>query len=134
MFDVAKRKPRVVLRVDVDDEGPRVVCRRPTSKERVAYNREIVLFKGRKTTSDTVKAQIKYGSRLIIGLVDGDWGYDGKPVSSNKDSDNYREDWRAVTVDLLDEAPIGVALHFFVPADAEEVDDDEQGDGDQGQD
>lgn len=68
--------------------------RTPTNKERIAFESETISKKASKITSQAAAAQLKYGSKVLTGIEDGDFLYGGKPISSNEESEDYNPDWK----------------------------------------
>lgn len=81
----------------------------PTTKDRLEYNSEVI--QALTETRDPVSAQqvqIKFALSKITGFRNGDFGYDDKPISSNKDDENYYAGWKG----LLEETASDILLTF----------------------
>ncbi len=110
-----------------------VYHREPTTEEIHQYNNEAVRRKGTNVKFRHSKAQFKFGAKILMGIVEGDFGVpgpDGKltPISSDPKSSDYRQDWKAL---LLEKAPavvitLGAAMFGGTEAvdEAEDVDED----------
>lgn len=91
------------LKIYADLAGCNVVLyyRNPTPKEVMAYNNAVIQRKGNKVIFRYAEAQEVYGKKILKGFREGDFtvpGPDEKPVliSSDKDSEYYKEDWMAL--------------------------------------
>ena len=58
----------------------------PTTEEQLAY----VTAKYRKEED----CQLKFGLIVLTGIRDGDFGTDGKPLSSTPGAEGYQENWK----------------------------------------
>lgn len=89
--------------------------RLPTTEEIREYKNEYMrsqLVKG----SDKAKAfDFEQGIKIVTGIREGDWSDNGKPISSNPDSPDFREDWKAVisTIDVFRIMIAGLADAVF---------------------
>ena len=68
--------------------------RTPTSREDVLYSKELVKKKGKKVVFKAHETRLKYGLAILTGFREGDFGADGRPISTEPGSPNYREDWK----------------------------------------
>ena len=104
--------------------------RLPTTKERIDYQRAILgTQKGaRKKTAviqvgNIVKARLLFGLEIFTGFKKGDFGYDGKLISSNPEDADYREDWKALVEETASDLVIHLGLRIFentnLPSDDE---------------
>jgi len=86
--------------------------RLPTTEERLEYQRACLVQDGDEVRFDPGQARVDFGLLVLTGIRDGDFAADGKPISSNPDSPDYREDWkillRATASDLL--GALGMAV------------------------
>jgi len=77
----------------------------PLTSERIAYQNKLVTRKGGKIQIHSMEARIEFGLKILTGFRDGDFGFDGKPISADPTSKNYREDWKelikATAADIL---------------------------------
>lgn len=114
-----------------------VYHREPTTEEIHQYNNEAVRRKGQNVKVRYSKAQFKFGAKILKGIVEGDFGVPGPDgnlvaVSSDPDSPNHRQDWKAL---LLKRAPavvitLGAAIFGGTEAvdEAEDLDEDDKDD------
>ncbi len=85
------------------DQTITYICRQPTAEEQFAYQRESIRRRKGKVHNAIPEALFKYGAKLVKGFEertdDGSWallyadGGEPQPVSSDPNSDHYREDW-----------------------------------------
>lgn len=68
----------------------------PTVDQVKGYRQESIRRKGNKSIVSTFDPALKYGLAIITGFEEGAFGYDGKPISADPASPNYREDWKAL--------------------------------------
>ena len=128
MLDLKKSdRNRIVIFEESVGERKGIYYTAPTTSQMVKYNRESVKKKGRKISYDAGEAYmvaLRFGAEVLTwfdefnlrenddgtySTIDRDYayGYDGKPISPDPASPNYREDWK----DLLKESvPNHVAL------------------------
>lgn len=69
--------------------------RSPTSREEVLYQSNLVRRKGKKVVVNA-GVRVRFALDILTGFRDGDFGYEGRPISSNPESPNYREDWKEI--------------------------------------
>lgn len=79
--------------------------RMPLTSERVAYLGRLVKRKNGKIQINAMEARIEFGLKILTGFREGDFGFDGKPISSDPGSKNYCADWkdliRVTAADIL---------------------------------
>ena len=68
--------------------------RLPLTSERVAYQNKLVSRKNGKIQIHAIEARIEFGLKILTGFREGDFGFDGKPISANPQSQNYKENWK----------------------------------------
>ena len=68
--------------------------RLPLTSERVAYQNKLISRKNGKIQVHAVEARIEFGLKILTGFREGDFGFDGKPISANPQSQNYKENWK----------------------------------------
>jgi len=105
--------------------------RNPTTEECVQFQSESVRKVGGKIRYHFAETRIKYGLRVLTGFRHGDFIYDGKPLSSDPSSADYREDWKALLKETAADIVIAVGFAVFESTssprgagDAEEEGDD----------
>ena len=70
--------------------------RLPTTQEVVAYQNKLIKKLGGKVVNNIVPTRIEFALKILVGFRDGDFGYNGSPISVDPKSPNYREDWKAL--------------------------------------
>jgi len=103
--------------------------RTPTNKERIAYSGETLTRKAGKIASQATEAGLKWGAKILTGIEDGDFLYDGKPISSNEDSEDYNPDWKRLVLLTAGDLVRALAELAFSGVGAKYEDED---DGDEG--
>ena len=84
--------------------------RTPTTKERLKYKSDIVnTLTKTKSVEEGTKMQLQWAKELITGFRQGDFGYDGKAISPNKDDENYYQAWKS----LMEETASDILLAFI---------------------
>lgn len=73
--------------------------RNPTSREEALFQAKVVKRKGTKVVLKSFDTRLEFGLKVLTGFREGDFGIDGKPISSDPDSPNYREDWKNILAD-----------------------------------
>uniref|UniRef100_A0A6M3L271 Uncharacterized protein n=1 Tax=viral metagenome TaxID=1070528 RepID=A0A6M3L271_9ZZZZ len=68
--------------------------RNPTSAEEVDYQNSLFKRKGRKLITNVPQTRITFALRIITGFGEGAFGYEGKEISADPSSVNYRSDWK----------------------------------------
>jgi hypothetical protein len=82
--------------------------RLPTTSEEVEFQRRTFKGRGRKGFSpediarNLAEIRIEFGLRIVTGFKDGDFGVDGRPISSNPESPDFYPEWKNL---LRDKAP-----------------------------
>ena len=66
----------------------------PTVNQIKAYRQASITRKGNKVVVNNFDPALKYGLEILTGIDEGCFGYDGKPISSDPDSMNFRDDWK----------------------------------------
>ncbi len=87
--------------------------RTPTTSERVAYQRAQVKKQGKKVILRAGEARQEFGLKILTGVRDGDFGYDGQPISSDPKSPNYRPDWKQLVGETAGDLVEVLALTVF---------------------
>jgi hypothetical protein len=87
--------------------------RLPTTRERIAFNKSCFKEKGGKLINHTVAARAAGGEMVLAGIRDGDFVYGGTPLSSDPNSPNYREDWKALVKETAGDLLIALGMTVF---------------------
>ena len=70
-----------------------IYYRTPTTKERIKYSSEQAQNLNTANFENVFETQIGWAEKLITGFSNNSFGYDEKPVSSDKESEHYQPDW-----------------------------------------
>lgn len=57
--------------------------RTPAPSEEVAYQARLIKRKGNKVVFNSHETRLEFGFKILTGFRDGDFGIDGKPLSSD---------------------------------------------------
>ena len=87
--------------------------RTPTNAERIAFKAATIGQKKNKIIDHSTEAQLSYGARILTGIQDGDFLFDGKPISSNEDSPDYNPDWKKLVLETAGDLIQSLALLAF---------------------
>lgn len=92
--------------------------RMPTTQEREGYANASVKRTRKGMKFQVVQARQEFGLKILAGIREGDFEVeDGKggwtPLSSDPESPNYREDWKAVVGELAPDLVQALAGHVF---------------------
>src|SRR3990172_4529327 len=89
-------------------EEVEITHRLPTTQEEIEFQRKTFRRRDRKSISpediarNLAEIRVDFGLRIVTGFKDGDFGVDGKPISSDPVSTNFYPEWKAL---LRDKAP-----------------------------
>lgn len=70
--------------------------RNPDPSEEVSYQTKLVRRKGTKIITRGYQTRLEFGLKILTGFREGDFSVQGKPISADPKSPNYREDWREI--------------------------------------
>lgn len=113
MFDLERSTKNLLVIADSrSGESLGLYYRTPTPQEEVAYRSKIFSRKGKKVLIN-VKLKARFALDILTGLRDGDWGYQGKEISSESASPNYREDWKSLLGETAQHILIAFAEAVF---------------------
>jgi len=82
--------------------------RLPSTEEIREYKNEYMRSQFAKGADEAKAFDFGAGIKLLVEIQDGDWSDNGKPISSNPESPDYRADWKDV-VGKIDIARIMIA-------------------------
>ena len=89
-------------------EEVEITHRLPTTQEEIEFQRKTFRKREKKNISpediarNLAEIRIDFGLRIVTGFKEGDFGVDGKPISSDPVSTNFYPEWKAL---LRDKAP-----------------------------
>lgn len=88
--------------------------RDPTTDELIEFNRGYLKRGGGgKLTDNGFMNRVKFAAKVITGFNDGAFGIDGKAFSSNKESENFKADWKDLLVKLAPDVLNILGLQVF---------------------
>jgi len=87
--------------------------RLPTTSERIAYQRALIRKTGKKVVLRAGEARQEFGLKILTGIREGDFGYDGKTISSDPKSERYRDDWKQLVGETAGDLVEVLALTVF---------------------
>jgi len=110
MFDLGKDQERFTKVVfdSVSGREFELYHRAPTTQEEVEFQRKTFRRRDRKSISpediarNLAEIRVDFGLRIVTGFKDGDFGVDGKPISSDPESTNFYPEWKNL---LREKAP-----------------------------
>lgn len=70
--------------------------RTPTPEEQAAYQARMVKRQGKKMILNVYPTRLDFGLKVLTGFRTGDFGFEGKPISSDPADAGYREDWKEI--------------------------------------
>ncbi|HHT9137385.1 MAG TPA: hypothetical protein ACFYEK_09110 [Candidatus Wunengus sp. YC60] len=91
-----KQSDKNVLKINDAISGSEIELhyRMPTTSEQVAYQSRLIKRQGKKVIINAFDTRLEFGLKIITGFGEGNFGFDGKPISTDKNSPNYRDDWK----------------------------------------
>ena len=109
--------------------------RDPTPDEIRKYHSESLQRKGNRVVIRYAETHEKYGLKILAGIREGDFGIigpDKKPVcvSSDPDSDFFRQDWKNLFAENALSAVIALGAHVFGGTEAGAADEVDGSDAD----
>lgn len=86
--------------------------RNPTTHEEVEYQSKLFKRLGKKVLINAFSTRLEMGLKILTGFREGDFGIEGKVISSDPSRPDYKENWK----ELLKEnaADIVTAFSFAV--------------------
>jgi hypothetical protein len=113
---------RLVMTDGVTGEKIVVFYSTPLASQIKAYRQASIKRKGDKVVMNTFDPALKYGLEIITGFEEGAFGYDGKPISADPTSPNYREDWKSLLAETAADIVTIVAAVAFDGVKVEKTD------------
>ena len=109
MLDLSKQDVfRKIIFDSATGQEVELLHRLPTTSEEVEFQRKTFRRRDRKTISpediarNLAEIRVDFGLRIVTGFKDGDFGVDGKSISSDPESTNFYPEWKNL---LRDKAP-----------------------------
>lgn len=89
---------KLVIEDPFTGEKVELFYRMPSVSEHVDFQKQSYLYKqtasGTITENNTPQTRIDFGLKILTGFTDGYFLYDGKPISPDPKSPDYRQDWK----------------------------------------
>ncbi len=82
--------------------------RNPTTQEEVEYQAKLFKRQGKKVLINAFSTRLEMGLKILTGFREGDFGIEGKPIASDPQSPNYKENWK----DLLKDSAADIITAF----------------------
>ncbi len=106
MRDLGKQDNKATITDAISGTEIQLHYRSPKASELQEFYSNSIYRRNSKTVSNAVAARIAFALKIITGLRDGDFGIDGKPISSNPQSEDYFPEWKKLieekAADILD--------------------------------
>ena len=128
MFDLSCERNRFPVAAK-DQKGEDIsfdfFYRRPTTEEIVAYNKNLFQKRNGKVVNNVVPVRIEMGLKILTGVQDGVFSFNGKPVSSDPTSSDYYPDWRYLLKNALSGTVANFAFRVFEAVSEVQIDQEE---------
>jgi hypothetical protein len=89
--------------------------RMPTTEERVKCVNEQIRKYGNKNGPGFGESWLQWGKEILMGVGDGSFLDDGKPMSSDPTSPDYKENWRDLVYDMASDLVMELGQKVFQP-------------------
>lgn len=90
--------------------------RNPTTQEEVSYQSKLFRRQGKKLLINAYETRVEMGLKIITGFREGDFGIEGKPISSEPQSPAFREDWKELLKENASDIITALAFQIFESA------------------
>ena len=110
MRDLGTKQNKLIINDGRSGSTITLLYRNPTTAEEVAYQNGLFRRRGSKLITNVADTRLEFALKILEGFNDGDFGIDGKPISSVQGSANYQEDWKT----LLKESASDILAVFAV--------------------
>jgi hypothetical protein len=122
MRDLARSERNAIAINDaVSGSTLELYYRTPKTSEMAAYQAKFIKRQGKKVLINSFETRLEFGLKIITGFREGDFGVDGKPISSDPSSPNYREDWKRLLKENAADVVTVLAFTVFEGARANDV-------------
>lgn len=108
--DLGKKNNIAVIEDAISNSNIEFHYRTPKTSELQEYYTALYLKEDGEVKSNGVNARVAFAKKLIIGIRDGDFTEDGAPVSSDPQSEHYKENWK----DLIEESSADLLDYFIL--------------------
>lgn len=116
---IASKKPNTLrLHDNLSNSVVEIYYRTPNPKENATYMNGFSKRVRNKVVTTTGENRQKWGAKILVGFRDGDFGYENDagdvvPVSSNRGSEHFREDWKEWFCTNFPDLVDTLAIHAF---------------------
>lgn len=114
---------------DVTGKVHTLYYRNPTTSERVQFERMAHQMKKNRFVNNGAQARLEFGAKIVTGFNDGDYTVDGRPISSDPASENYRADWKELLEAGAADHLSALGMAVFQGAQIEEDEENREEDG-----
>ncbi len=104
---------KLFIKDAVSDTQIELSYRMPTTQEMVQYQARQVHRVNGKVVLKPFETRLEFGLKILTSIREGDFGYDGKPISCDLNSEHYREDWKALLKESAADIITTLALTVF---------------------
>ena len=108
--------------------------RLPTAPEEVEFQQRTFRRRNKKNISpediarNLAEIRVDFGMRIVTGFKEGDFGVDGKPISSDPGSTNFYPEWKNLLRDMAPRIVSALAVGVFEGGRVQ-TPEEEEGDG-----
>jgi len=113
MRDLTATRNTAVITDSISGDTHEVYYRRPTNREMVGFQNNAFKRKGNRIENRLFETRLLYGSKIVTGFRKGTLGCHGKPIASDPNDPDYREDWLQLIVDHAPDVVAVVAMIAF---------------------
>lgn len=121
--DLDATENSLTIRDAVSGGDVRFFYRTPAPSDMQAYASASIQRKGNKVIVAPVQPKLKAGLDIMTGVREGDFTYQGKPLSSDPKNENYQAAWKDI---LKEKAPDLIVLFAATIFDGSYVRQDKQ--------
>ncbi len=113
MRDVAAEKNVIEVQDGMSGDVHELNYRRPTNKERAAYQAALFERKKKKVVDKSFETRLRFGKRICTGFVKGTFGANGKAFSCEPEDVDYLADWKEQIAKGAPEVLTAMAFQVF---------------------
>ncbi|MCE5334269.1 MAG: hypothetical protein LLG06_06735 [Desulfobacteraceae bacterium] len=113
MRDFAAERNVLEILDGISGDVHEIHYRMPTNEERAAYQNGAFERRGRKVRTRIFENRIKFGARIVTGFRKGSLGVDGRPIASDPNDPDFRQDWKDLLVQHAGDIVASVAASVF---------------------
>ncbi len=113
MRDLTSKKNMQNITDAIGGQVVQMYYRLPTTEERFGFTKACLEQDGDEVKYNPGPARLEYGLKVLTGFREGDFGADGKPISSDPKSKAYRKDWKKLLGQTSADLVMALALAVF---------------------